>query len=324
MNGHQELEVAKDASTHPLAGAVLEGLRAHPKRLPAALFYDARGSALFERITALPEYYLTRAELSILRAHAAQIAAALPGPRSIIELGAGTAAKTGVLLDALIARQGRVTYYPIDVSGSALAVAARALARPRLTIEPLVGLYEEFFDQLPRLPGPRLVLFIGSSIGNYEPQDAVALLSRVRATLSGGDALLLGADLRKDPRLLLPAYDDAQGVTAAFNKNALVQLNRVFGGDFDPERFRHVAVWNERCSRIEMHLESLVEQAVPLRGLGLWVHLEEGERIHTENSYKLPLEAQLELLGRAGFEPRLRWLDDHGRFALHLAGCGRR
>jgi uncharacterized SAM-dependent methyltransferase len=183
----------------------------------------------------------------------------------------------------------------------------------------MVGRYQDQLPHLARLPGPRLVLFIGSSLGNYDPPHQVALLSQLRAALSPGDRLLVGADLRKDPKVLVPAYDDAQGVTAAFNKNVLERLNRELGADFRPDRFRHVALWNERESRIEMHLESETPQRVTFARLGRVLELEAGDRIHTENSYKLPLSEQQRILAAAGFRSDASWLDDDRWYALDLA-----
>jgi L-histidine N-alpha-methyltransferase len=294
------------------------GLSAQPRWLPTRLLYDDRGSTLFEAITRLPEYYLTRTELGIFRMHARAIAERFGRAASVIELGAGTGAKTRVILEALTRRHGPLAYYPIDVSARALA-AARSLAGPAIAVHPLLGRYEPQLAGAAALRGPKLALFIGSSIGNYDPSEAVALLARVRAALAPGDGLLVGADLRKSPRLLVPAYDDAAGVTAAFNKNLLRRLNRELGADFDLDAFGHVALWNDGASRIEMHLESLRAQRVRVEGLGLSLHLARGERIHTENSYKLSLPAQKHLLRSAGFEPETCWLDRKGWFAVHLA-----
>ncbi len=300
------------------ADDVRRGLTARSRWLPTRLLYDERGSALFEAITRLPEYYLTRTEIGIFRAHAAAIAERVGRTASAIELGAGTGAKTRVILEALSRAHGPLAYYPIDVSETALE-AARSLAGPAIAVHPMVGRYEPQLAAAAALPRPKLALFIGSSIGNYDPPDAVALLARVRAALAPGDALLLGADLRKSPRILLPAYDDAAGVTAAFNKNLLVRLNRELGADFDLDAFAHVALWNDGASRMEMHLESLREQVVRVRGLGLALRFRRGERIHTENSYKLSLPAQKHLLRSAGFEPAASWLDRKGWFAVHLS-----
>jgi L-histidine Nalpha-methyltransferase len=210
-------------------------------------------------------------------------------------------------------------YYPIDVSRSALEVAARLLARPGLEIRPLVGQYAEWLPSIKDLPGPRLLLFIGSSIGNYEPSKAEALLTSVRRGMSPGDTFLLGADLRKDESRLLAAYDDAAGVTAEFSKNILHRLNGEFGADFDLTAFRHVALWNPELSRMELYLESLRDQVVTIASLSLRISLSAGERIHTENSYKLTLANQKRLLEAAGFTVATSFLSDDPSYALHLA-----
>jgi dimethylhistidine N-methyltransferase len=301
--------------------AAVPGLFGRERTLPAELLYDDRGSALFVAITRLPEYYLTRIERALLEEHADEIITRTGRPGLVVELGAGTADKTRLVIDALLRVKAEVAYCPIDVSPIALDAAARSLARPGLLVHAMVGRYQDRLPHVRRLAGPRLVLFIGSSIGNYEPATQVALLSEVRAVLSPDDRLLVGADLRKDPRVLLPAYDDAQGVTAAFNKNVLERLNRELGADFQLDQFRHVALWNERESRIEMHLESRVQQLVTFAALGRVLGLGAGERIHTESSYKLALPEQERILRAAGFRPEAAWLDDDRWYALHLAAA---
>src|SRR5271154_4142232 len=271
-----------------IAMEVLNGLTGRPKTLSPWLFYDEAGSRLFEEITELPEYYVTRTERQILAKHAAEIVAAAAGGRdlSIIELGAGTATKTGLLLDAAVAQQGSVTYYPIDVSETALEEARTRLEEelPEVTVEPVVADYTEGMRQnAASRSGRRLVLYIGSSIGNFSPADAVEVLRGVRAQLLPGDCLLLGTDMVKDVDTLLAAYDDAAGVTARFNLNVLVRINRELDANFNPKLFRHQARWNEQNSRIEMHLESLLAQKVLLRALDTEVRFALGETIHTEN-----------------------------------------
>lgn len=308
-----------------IARDVLEGLSARAKRLPPYLFYDARGSELFEQITELPEYYLTRAERSILDARSDEIvraaAGGASGPLHLVELGAGTATKSEILLSAAVRMQGPTIFVPVDVSGAALDEARERLAtrQPRVAVRPVVARHEDAFGRMRALGPRRLVLFIGSSIGNHEDSEAIVLLAGVRSTLAPGGALLLGADLRKSPDVLVPAYDDAQGVTAAFNKNVLAHINRELGGHFDLERFRHVALWNDEASRMEMHLESTIEQAVAIDALELAVHFDEGERIHTESSIKYD-DARIDrILGAAGFSRELTFKDDAERFALVLA-----
>ena len=317
-----EANLAPDAATlHAVAEAAAKGLlRARNKRLPAWLLYDARGSALFEEITELPEYYLTRTERAIFAAYAAEMIDAAGPPLAIAELGAGTASKTQLLLAALLARQGRGLYLPIDVSASALALAATELARfRRLRVRPVVGRYPEDLGVLDALPGRRLVLFLGSNIGNYDPAAARALLAAVRRHLAPGDAMLIGADLFKARAPLVAAYDDARGVTAQFSKNVLARLNRDLGADFDLDHFHHVAIWNRAALRMELYLESDRAQTVSLGTPGVQVRFAAGERIHTESSYKLTRARLGQLLTEAGLRPEQSWYDDRRLFGVHLA-----
>jgi L-histidine Nalpha-methyltransferase len=309
-----------------VASAVYAGLTSNPKRLPPWLFYDQAGSQLFEQITALPEYYLTRTERSILESNAeAMIARASAGaPLRIVELGAGSADKTRLLLTAAVARQTAVFYEPVDVSATALLVAQQRIEReiPGVRVLPLTMDYTNGFFLKPAANGERrLVLYIGSSIGNFEPDEAARLLRRVRAQLAPGDSLLLGVDLVKDESLLLAAYDDAAGITATFNLNMLVRLNRELAADFDPAKFVHRAIWNETLSRIEMHLVSRCPQKARLAVLDLVVKFEAGESIHTECSYKYGPGRAEALLTEAGFTPIACWTGERGRFAVHLAGA---
>ena len=303
------------------AAAVREGLSASPKRLPSWLFYDEAGSALFERITELPEYYLTRTERSIFESYAREMLQAAGSSLTLVELGAGTASKTSILIEELLKRQSRALFYPIDVSSSALQEAEKQLGRqfPQLRVNPIVADYTGGVEALNRISGRKLVLYIGSSIGNFEPGHSVGILRRIRRSLRSGDALLLGADYAKSPRVLLPAYDDAQGVTAAFNKNILARLNRELDADFDLDAFRHVVVWNKQCSRIEMHLESLHAQQVFLAMLEMDVSFVAGERIHTENSYKYTQEMVETILRESGFRLEQSWHDRQKWFGVHLA-----
>ncbi len=311
-----------------VAGAVTEGLLSRPKWLPSWLFYDAAGSRLFDQITELPEYYVTRTERSILAAHADQIIAEAAGDDAlrIVELGAGSCDKTRLLLKAAVERQDTVVYEPVDVSASALAEAQERLESEidGVVVCPRVMDYTRDFSLDDCYYGERrLVLYIGSSIGNFEPDEALALLRSVRAALSHGDAILLGVDLVKPESVLLPAYDDAAGVTADFNRNILTRINRELGANFDPEAFVHRAVWNATRSRIEMHLESTSQQVVQLPGsesnLDLRIGFEAGETIHTENSYKYEAGQAEGLLAEAGFTPSHTWTDERGWFAVCLA-----
>jgi len=305
----------------PMAVEVVEGLTAQPKRLSPKWFYDANGSVLFEEITRLPEYYVTRTEQEILSGRADEIVLAAGSNLTLIELGAGSATKTGLLIGALLRRQLRVDYIPIDVSGSALQAAALRLREefPGVKVQPQVTDFTNGFPGFGAIRGRKLVLFIGSSIGNFEPDEAVNLLARLRQKLTSGDALLLGADLVKDRAVLVPAYDDSQGITAEFNKNLLVRMNRELRANFDLHSFRHVALWNRHQSRMEMHLESTRSQTVVLGTHGLKVQFASGERIHTENSYKYTNSRVEAMLRDAGFRPERSWTDSQDWFAVHLA-----
>jgi L-histidine Nalpha-methyltransferase len=300
---------------------VCEGLTAVPKRLPAKLFYDELGSQLFEQITELPEYYLTRTERSILEQFASQILEQAGPGLTLVELGAGTATKTRILIDELLQRQSRALFYPIDVSSTALDEAVKQLGNqfPSLRVNPIVADYTGGVPALGRITGRKLVLYIGSSIGNFEPDQAIRVLRRIRQTLRSGDALLLGADFAKSPKILLPAYDDAQGVTAEFNKNILARINRELDADFDLDAFRHVALWNKRCSRMEIYLESLADQTAFIPALDLDVKFRAGERIHTENSYKYTDQMLDSILRDSGFTREQTWCDRKGWFGVHLA-----
>jgi len=314
----------RDASG--IAADVRAGLASNPKRLPPYLFYDAAGSALYEQITALPEYYLTRTERGILEDHADEIVEKASRPEDspelrIIELGAGSATKTELLLRAARRRHGSCVYVPVDVSESAILEASDRLARelPEVEVRPHVMSHFEALRHLRGAQGPDLVVFIGSSIGNFDDDEAIALLAGVHDALGPRTSLLLGTDLRKNPDVLLRAYDDRAGVTAAFNKNLLERINRELGGHFDPRRFRHLAVWNEAASRIEMHLESIVKQTVTIEALGMKVAFEVGETIHTESSVKYDLLHVQRLLEASGFHLTDTFYDEDRRFAVHLA-----
>jgi len=309
-----------DAATQQaVLAAVAEGLLRPDKHLPAWLLYDARGSALFEEITELPEYYPTRTERAILAAHAGEMIEAAGVPVAVAELGAGTASKTRLLLAALLERQGRAAYVPIDVSPSALEVAASELARfEGLSVHPMVGRYPEDLAVLDAIPGRRLLLFLGSNLGNYDPEPAGALLAAVRAHLRPGDAFLIGTDLRKPASVLIPAYDDAAGVTARFNKNVLARLNRDIGANFDLTAFRHVVRWNSAASRVELYLQSERAQQVRLGALDAVARFAAGEQIHTESSYKFTRAGLRALFRSAGFRWERSWEDARRWFAVHL------
>lgn len=305
----------------PIAQDVRAGLSATPKWLPAYLFYDAAGSQLFVEITRLPEYYPTRTEQAILDANAEEIIHAAGPGVTLVELGAGTASKTRTLIAATLRRQLSAGYYPIDVSTAALREAKQHLTNdfPGLRVTPILGDYAHGLEQVRQIRGRKLVLFIGSSIGNYEPRHAEELLRAVRAALTAGDALLLGTDMVKEPAVLRAAYNDAQGVTARFNLNLLRRINRELGGTFDPAAFRHEAVWNARNRRIEMYLVSTRAQRVWIKQPGEWFSFRQGERIHTENSYKFKKLEVRRMLERSGFRPARHWTDERQWYTVHLA-----
>jgi L-histidine N-alpha-methyltransferase len=303
------------------APEVEQGLIGFPKTLPSKLFYDEGGSALFEEITRLPEYYLTRRELRILRERGGEMARAVEPCVTVVELGSGTAAKTCTLLQALGRRQIRVPYYPVDISPAALNEARERVEAqcPNVYVHPVSTDFSEGFGFLHDIPGRKLVLYLGSSIGNFDPAAAIEMLSSVRAQLVPGDALLLGTDLVKDASILLPAYDDERGVTAEFNKNILRRLNRELGANFDLDSFRHIALWNPDHSRMEIYLESLRAQSVSIGLLRLRVRFALAERIHTENSYKYSMPMVNGMLNSSGFTLEQTWFDRKKWFAVHLA-----
>ena len=305
----------------PYIDEVALGLTSRPKTLPCKLFYDDRGSQLFEEITRLPEYYPTRTELGILQDSAKEIVAAAGTPVSIVELGAGTATKTSALLRAFARRQLRVKYYPVDISAGALADAKDRIKDEceNVTILPVLADFGDGFHFLREIPGRKLVLYLGSSIGNFEWNDAIAMLRKVREQLTSGDALLLGTDMVKPAEILVPAYDDAQGVTAQFNKNILVRLNRELDANFDVGSFRHVAEWAPARSRMEIFLESTRPHKVTLRTAALTVQFRAGERIHTENSHKYTIEMVERMLCLSGYHLEKTWFDSQKWFGLNLA-----
>jgi L-histidine N-alpha-methyltransferase len=324
MNALFILPQLPEAAQTPLGFEVYRGLTSSQKSLSPWLFYDAEGSRLFEQITELPEYYPTRTERGILTERADEILEeASQGQRlRMIELGAGTATKTGLLLEAAVQRQGDVVYVPIDVSAAALDEAAQRIEEqiPQVTVLPQVADYTCGLPAGNKVEGEkRLVLYIGSSIGNFEPSAACELLREIRRQLMPGDSLLLGVDMVKPESVLVPAYQDRAGVTAAFNLNVLRRINDELGADFDLDAFRHHAIWNPKKSRIEMHLVSLEEQRVSISALELELHFRRGETIHTENSYKFIPSTATFLLQESGFVPRRSWFDRQGWFGVFLA-----
>ncbi|MES4887907.1 L-histidine N(alpha)-methyltransferase [Streptomyces sp. NPDC096012] len=312
---HVTRTLPEDATDAALRADVRHGLTATPKSLPPKWFYDARGSELFERITELPEYYPTRAEREILAARSGEIAAA-SGARTLIELGSGSSEKTRYLIDAL----PLAAYVPVDVSESALTQAAQALIadHPDLEVHALIADFTAPLT-LPATPGPRLVAFLGGTIGNLLPAERAEFLTSVRALLAPGDGLLLGTDLVKDEEVLVRAYDDAAGVTAAFNKNVLSVIDRELGADFDPDAFDHVALWDAEREWIEMRLRSRAEQTVKVPALGLAVDFAAGEELRTEVSAKFRRDKVGPELAAVGFELTHWWTDARNRFALSLS-----
>jgi L-histidine Nalpha-methyltransferase len=311
----------RQALTHE----VRRGLIGHPRSLSPWVFYDAEGSRLFECITTLPEYYPTRTERAILARHADAIAAAARGDRSsplrLVELGAGTAAKTVILLEAALRISDDVSYMPVDVSSDALELACQKIARalPEVRIQPIARNYITHPLQLEPFGGTTLALYIGTSIGNFSPEEARTILRNLGAQLQTGDMLLLGTDMVKDESTLLAAYDDSDGITAAFNLNILHRLNRELGADFDGARFRHRVLWNSKESRIEMHLESTQEQHVSIQHAELDLHFMRCETIHTENSYKFTDQGIRSLLQDSGFEIGRDWKDSRNWYTVTLA-----
>lgn len=303
------------ALTH-FAQAVLAGLARPPRSIPCRFFYDAKGSELFEEITKLEDYYPTRVETELLLAHGAEIGNLVGRGRMLVEFGSGSSRKTSLLIQAL---GGVPAYVPIDIAGESLAEAADWLRGQHsdLVIKPLIA----DFTTAVALPsvasgGPKLGFFSGSTIGNLTHGEASAFLANAARLLGRGSFFLIGVDLKKAPAILLPAYNDAGGVTAAFNLNLLTRINRELGGNFDLTRFSHDAVYDEAKGRVEMHLVSLVDQTVRILGRNFAFAM--GERIHTENSHKYSVE-QFQVLARgAGWEPVKAWIDADNLFSLHL------
>jgi L-histidine Nalpha-methyltransferase len=314
-----EVHLAPEQLDESLREDARVGLTASPKWLPPKWFYDARGSELFDRITRLPEYYPTRTERELLRASAARIAEE-SSAQILVELGSGSSEKTRLLLDALTAHGTLERYVPQDVSVSALDAAVHQLAEefPTLTVH---GIVSDFTDTLHSLPrgGRRMIAFLGGTLGNLVPEERAEFLASVAEVLEPGEQLLLGVGLVTDPAVMLPAYDDAEGVTAQFNLNVLSVLNNRLGANFDPSRFRHLALWDEVDDWIEMRLEAIEPVTVTLPALDLEVSFDAGEEMRTEISAKFRVEGICKELGEAGFGSDRVWTDPDERFALILA-----
>lgn len=308
----------------PVAGFaddVRRGLSSNPKRLSPKYFYDELGSELFDAICLLPEYYLTRAENEIMERYADEIVGSVPEATTILEMGSGSASKTRLIIEAQLRRHSTARFIPVDISASALENSSRILLQsfPRLRIEAYAA---DYFDALAELSnaslGRTLALFLGSNISNFGRDEAPKFLQALRKVLRAGDALLLGADLKKARNILEPAYDDSIGVTAAFNLNLLVRVNRELEGDFDARAFRHRAYYNEEMGRVEIYIESMRDQRVTIKKLDLQIEFAEGERIHTESSYKYD-RPQIEALAEAAsFRCAHTWLDSEQRFSSNL------
>jgi len=305
--------------TAALRTDVHRGLTVDPKWLPPKWFYDARGGELFERITELPEYYPTRTERTLLERVATEIADCAR-PETLVELGAGSAAKTGLLLNAFTGEGSLHTYVPQDVSAAVLHATAEEVAvrYPHLSVDGLVSDFTGTLHTLPR-GGRRLIAFLGGTIGNLVPAERAAFLTSVHDVLEPGENLLLGVGLVTDPAVLVPAYDDSAGVTAEFNRNVLHVLNDRLGADFVPDKFGHVALWNAAAEWIEMRLEATEEMTVDIADLGLTVSFARGEQLRTEISAKFRLENLDTELRASGFVVERAWTDPDDRFALVLA-----
>jgi L-histidine N-alpha-methyltransferase len=314
-----DVHLTADDVADALATDVRDGLRATPKTLPPKWFYDDRGSELFDAITRLPEYYPTRAERSVLVAHAADIAAAT-GADTLVELGSGTSEKTRLLLDALAEAGTLHRFAPFDVSEATLRHAARAVAGEyAIDVHAVVGDFERHLDELPD-GGTRLVAFLGGTIGNLTPAARATFLADLASGLRHGDTLLLGTDLVKDVGRLEAAYDDTAGVTAAYNRNVLRVINRSLDADFDPEAFDHVARWEPEPAWIEMRLRARQAHDVHVRAIDLTVEFDAGEELRTEISAKFTRPRVEAELAAAGLTLRAWWTDPAGDFGVSLAG----
>ena len=309
-NGHAEF--ARDIRT---------GLSSTPKHLFPKYLYDELGSRLFEAICQIDEYYLTRAEDEILTRHADEIVSAIPGCETLIELGSGSAEKTRKVIEALIRQNVELLFIPVDISASALQESSHALldSYDSLKIKAYAADYFQALSELSPLgPHPALVLFLGSNIGNFEPDEATNFMQAIRNVLRPNDALLLGADLKKERATLEAAYNDSLGVTRSFIVNELERINRELAANFDLWTFGLRSAYNEAKGRVEVYLESLRAQSVEIRGLAMSIDLAQGERIHVENAYKFDLDDLKRLGARAGFNLEHTWLDSKERFSSNL------
>ncbi len=313
--------VEPEPASEIFARDVDRGLSDSPKHLPCVYFYDYRGSQLFEKICGLPEYYPTRTEAGILEEFSGEIISHLSGNPVLVELGCGSCTKTRHIIEALLHLHERVTYCPIDVSVEMLEESSATLkdGYDSLDIRPIKARYSEGLKQMEVLfDAPRLILWLGSSIGNFSPAGAIRLLKEMKERLGPEDAILIGFDLEKDRGMLERAYDDPGGVTASFNSNLLERINRELGGTFNLERFNHQAIYNEELGRIEMYLVSDRDQEVHVAATNRSYRFAKGERIHTENSHKFTLERIATLAKGAGMRIAAQWSDARGYFNLTL------
>ena len=323
-DAHERLtlvDVGTDDATDDLADAVRSGLEATPKSLPCRFFYDEEGSRIFEEICETPEYYPTRAEHSILERYAESIAGRFPSATDLVELGSGSSTKTRVLIEAFLHRHARLRYLPVDISRTMLEESALALLDDYDGLE-IRAIAAEYADGLARIereqPRRRLVLWLGSNVGNFSREAAARFVARVRDAIGEEDRFLIGIDLRKDAKVLEAAYDDAGGVTARFNKNVLVRINRELDGDFDVDAFEHRATYHRDAGTVSMHLVSSVRQRVAVGALDATFDFDAGEAIHTEDSVKYSPD-EIDTLARAGgFDVETFWEDDDHCFRVSL------
>jgi len=309
-----------ESAQHSFGESVAAGLCSEPKRLACRYFYDAEGSQLFEQICELPEYYLTRAEHEIVMAMADEIAGGFCDEITMVELGSGSAVKTRLLIEAFLRRQDRLMFCPVDISKTALEESSHLLLNdfPGLRVLGVASDYHSGLAWLEKeVQGPKVILWLGSNVGNFDRDDAVDFLGHVKEVMHPEDRLLMGADLIKDAKILEAAYDDAQGVTARFNLNLLNRINRELGGNFDLSRFAHRAIYNEDAGRIEMNLVSKLKQEVRVDALDLSVVFESDEAIHTEYSHKYSVVDIRNLAQTSGFEVEHQWYDAKQQFSLN-------
>jgi dimethylhistidine N-methyltransferase len=304
------------------ATEVSRGLSQSQKSLPCKFFYDREGSQLFEEITHLPEYYLTRTEEALIQQNLNALLNELPPHTALVELGGGSSRKTETFIRALLSRQPKLHFTMIDISTEFLVETAESLLLrfPQLTISAILSEYASAFDHWKNapLPTPKVILFLGSNLGNFDPPEAIEFLSKVRETMTSEDRFILGVDMQKEPALLISAYNDSAGVTARFNKNLLARINRELGGNFSLEKFTHRAVYNALHSRIEMYLVSEEEQTVFIKKTGQTFSFRKGETIHTENSYKYSPEMLEEVLRNARLRPLARFTHETTPYTLCL------